>query len=144
MIIWAEADTNVTGIAGATDLALAAHASGGTVLYASVGNGNNITGVFSSSNSGNSWTPLATPPAPNSAFQGAGAVYNQKINLTADPVLNNVVYLSGQGSNNVFRYDPSAGGSWKLISPAQSSTSPHADSRDLQFLNNNTLMELTR
>ena len=140
-ITWAQADTNITGTAAATDLTLAAHAAGGTVLYAAVGNANNITGVFSSADAGNNWTALAAAPAPNANFQGAGSLYNQKINLAADPLLNNVVYLSGQGSNNAFRYNPAGAGSWQPISPAQGGTNPHSDSRDLKFLNNTTLLE---
>lgn len=141
-ITWARADTNITGIAAATDLTLATHAAGGTVLYAAVGNANNITGVFSSADSGNSWTALAAAPAPApGVFQGAGSLYNQKINMAADPVLNNVVYLSGQGSGNIFRYNPAGAGSWQLISPAQGGTNPHSDSRELRFLNATTLLE---
>ena len=142
-ITWTEEDTNVTGIAGASAITLAAHGPGGTVLYAAVANGANISGVFTSSNSGGSWTALATPPAPNHNFAGAGAGYNAKIELVADPVANNIVYMSGVGTNNIFRYNPSGAGSWVLItgSGAPGEHRAHADSRNLEFLGDTVLLE---
>ena len=45
-------------------------------------------------------------------------------------------------SGAILRYNPAGAGSWVLINQGGSQgTSPHADSRDLEFLSNNTLLE---
>lgn len=144
-ITWTESDTNVTGIVDSTDITLTAQSIAGvTTLFTTVSKDDSIEAAFTSGNAGAAWTALATPPAPNSNFAGAGSAFNHKVNLVADPVNAGVIYMSGQGTDNVFRYDPAGAGNWVLIvdGGAQGNTQPHADARGLAFLGNTTLLEV--
>ncbi len=137
---WSLVNTGLTNIAGASDIELAAMNDGGsTVLYAGVSTGDTLNGVFRSPNNGTNWTALAAPPA---AFI-AGANYAVKFAIAAAPATNNVVYISGQTDSDIYRYNPAGAGSWVQIAGAGAlaGTAPHADSRDLVFLNNTTLIE---
>ena len=64
--------------------------------------------------------------------------------IVADPTNSQVAYIATYGGgDDIFRYDPSGAGSWKVIdnSGAQGGTAPHADARDLAFIGNNVLVE---
>ena len=88
---WTPFNTNLTSIAGSSDIELAVMNNvGATVLYAAVATGNTLNGVFRSA--GGNWTALAAPPA---AFD-AGDIYHEKLQLVADPTDPDVVYLAGQ------------------------------------------------
>ncbi len=140
-VTWAPVNTGITGITASDVIELAVHDAGATtVLYAALANGDDVTGVFRSTDNGANWATLAGVPA---AFN-AGSAFAEKINLVADPVVDDVVYISGQGDGaNILRYDPAGGGSWVNITEGgtASNTDPHADSRDLVFLNNTTLLQ---
>ena len=63
--------------------------------------------------------------------------------LTVDPGNSQVVYASGLATtNDVARFDP-ATNSWVSIvaAKAKNGTQPHTDSRDLEFLGNNVLLD---
>ena len=131
----------MTGAAGSSDIELAAQNNAGvTTLFAGVQTGGVSNGVFSATNftgAGN-WTALAATPA---GFN-AGAGFAENFQLTVDPTNAGVVYLDGEGGTGIFRYNPAGAGSWVQIDQAGAqNTAPHADSRDLKFLNNNTLLE---
>ena len=78
----------------------------------------------------------------------AGEDFHEKFNMVADPVANNIVYISGQGRANIFRYNPAGAGNWVQIVSNRSpppenvaNTACHPDARDLEFLDNTTLLE---
>jgi hypothetical protein len=132
----------LTGAAAASSIEITAQNNGGaTTLFAGIGNTTVVSNVFSSTDNGQNWTALAAPPAALSASTN----FSEQFNIVADPANANVVYLSGQGGGNpIFRYNPAGAGSWVQIAGqgnAQGNTRPHADARDLEFLNNNTLLE---
>ncbi len=138
---WNPLNTSITGLPGSSAVEITAHDDGGsTVLYAGVASGATLSGVFRSVDAGMNWTPLATPPTMN--FD-AGAGFNEQFNLVADPTQNDVVYISGQRAGAIYRYDPAGMGTWVQIvgAGAQGNSAPHADSRDLEFLGSNVLVE---
>jgi hypothetical protein len=138
---WDPVNTGLTSVAGSSQIEVAAHDDGGsTVLYAGISTGSTLNGVWRSTNDGGLWTALAAPPAGFSA----GSNFHEKFNMVADPVANDVVYISGQGGSNInWRYNPAGAGSWVLIEAAGtlSGSRPHADSRDLEFLSDTVLLE---
>jgi hypothetical protein len=108
-----------------------AFSSNGTWQSVRVFSANNFTG-------GGNWAGLAVSPL----GLNPGAAFGEKFQLAADPTNAGVVYLDGEGGSGIFRYNPAGAGSWVQIdaSGAQG-TGPHADSRDMVFLGNNTLLE---
>ena len=66
--------------------------------------------------------------------------FAENLEFVADPANAGVVYVTGQGNNTIFRYDPVAG-SWGLGINGGAFGTPHADPRDMVFLGNNTLLE---
>ncbi|MDV6028911.1 MAG: hypothetical protein F9B45_02130 [Phycisphaera sp. RhM] len=110
-----------------------AHVRGGTWTH---------TRFFRSADNGSQWTALAQ------IGLNAGATFHDRFNMVADRANDNIVYVSGQGRDNIFRYSPTGAGSWVQIVGSKNSagltkgnTSPHPDSRDLVFLNSTTLLE---
>ena len=140
--IWTPVNTGLTP-AGSTTIELTAHGAGGTVLYVGVASGSTLNGVFTSNNNGTNWTPLAAAPL---GFDAAG--FNEPFSIVADPVANNVVYLGSELGTGLFRYNPAGAGSWVQINGvtnginnAAGGTSPHADSHDMVFRDNTTLID---
>ncbi len=145
---WTAFSTGLTGAAGSADVEVVAQNIGGvTTLFAGVSQENerlgtsSFTGVFQTSNftgSGN-WTALAAPPA---GFN-VGLGFAEKFQLATDPVNAGVVYIASEGDpSGIYRYNPAGAGSWVQINGAGAqNTAPGADSRDLRFLNNTTLLE---
>lgn len=137
---WNAFSTGLTGATTGTDLELAVQNVGGvTTLFAGVSTGGTLNGVFSASNltGGGNWSALA------GALPGInpGSGFAEKFQLVADPTNAGVVYLDGEGGTGVFRYNP-GGSSWVQIDGGGAQgTGPHADSRDMVFLNNSTLLE---
>ncbi len=122
--------------ATAHNIQLAATAAGSTtVLYALLSGPNQ--GAFRSTDQGNSWTALATPPQ---AFQDQNTLGFGNC-MVADPTNSQVVYIA-TGEDNLFRFNPAGAGSWVSIidGGAADNTSPHTDFRDLTFLGTNTLV----
>lgn len=136
---WTPINTGLASAAGSSDIELAIQNIGGvSTLYAGVSTGGTLNGIFSFNSGTSTWTALAAPPAGFDAGNG----FAEKFQLEADPVNAGVVYIVGQGSSGIFRFNPAGAGSWVRIDDAGAQgTFPHADSRDLKFLNNNTLLE---
>jgi hypothetical protein len=108
-----------------------AYTGGGTWQWVRAYSATNFTG------SGN-WTALAASPLGLNPGNG----FAEKFQLTADPTNANVVYIDGEGGTGIYRYNPAGAGSWVQIDDGGAQgTGPHADSRDLKFLANNTLLE---
>lgn len=113
------------------------------VLYAMViRNDDTLSGVFRSANGGATWTEMGVPsPA---IFPGAqGGLHGA---IAADPVNPDVVYVSGDRqdldpangcsnySANTFRGDASLASPWQnVVCNGAGGTSPHADSRYMEF-----------
>jgi hypothetical protein len=139
---WTQVTTGIPAAAltGSSTIELTAHGAGGTVLFAGVASGSTLNGVFTSTDNGGNWTPLAAGPT---GFD-AGGGFNEPFSIVADPVASNIVYLGSELGTGLFRYDPTGSGSWVQINGtgnALNNTSPHADSHDMAFLNNTTLID---
>ena len=146
-IIWTPINTGLANTAGLTR-----RGNGGPkhrrlpapALSAGVIDSTGTLTVYTSTNAGNQWTPLAAlPPSFND-----GSGFAEKFNLVADPTTAGVVYVDGesgstQGSPGVLRYSPAGSGTWVEIDGpgTANNTAPHPDSRDLEFLGNNVLLE---
>jgi hypothetical protein len=149
-LTWTAASAGVTGLATSYRILLSVHNDAtNNVVYAAVivDNGVGVTprftlsGVFRSTNQGGSWTSLGVP-APPIYPGGQGNIHGA---LAADPTSPNVVFIAGDRqdspfpnangctrfSANVFRY---TGTAWEnVVCNGALGTSPHADSRDMQF-----------
>src|SRR5262249_6712318 len=106
--VWTQINNGLGNVSTAGAIDITAHGGGGTVAYAgaSFPNPTQPRGhatVYRSIDGGANWVPLANTPADlNAEF-----FVNQLFNMVADPVTNDVVYVSGHGGgNNIFRYDP--------------------------------------
>lgn len=150
-VTWTAVNTNLTGLATSLRILLAIHNDAtNNVIYADIINtGGTLSGVFRSTNQGGSWTSLGVP-AP-SIYPGAqGSIHGA---LAADPTSPNVVFISGDRqdspfpnvngclsfSANTFRY---TGTAWEnIVCNGAHATSPHADSRGMQFDANGNLLQ---
>src|SRR5262249_9169978 len=115
-----------------------------------------LSGVFRSTNQGGSWTSLGVPSPPVYGPNKQGSVHGA---LAADPANPNVVFIAGDAQNadgppptgfpntngcnsftaNVFRY---TGTIWEnVVCSGANGTSPHPDSRDMQFDANGNLLQ---
>jgi hypothetical protein len=96
--------------------------------------------VFRSTDAGANWTPLGTPARFN-AFSVSGSGFN--LIADGDPANNQVVYIAGLGDSQIFRNNGVNGTRTQIAGPGNASddTTPHADSRDMSFIGNNTLVE---
>jgi precorrin-6B methylase 2 len=153
VITWTQVNgtgTNVLGsVATSANIQLAAHndGAGNTALYVGLANGVSgisatLTGVFRSADAGTNWNALGTPAGFN-AFSVGGSGFN----LIADgnAASNQVVYIGGLGGggSNLWRNDGVVN-TWTRIAGtgfASNNTTPHADSRDMAFIGNDTLVE---
>lgn len=143
---WTPFSTGLTNASISADVEVVEQNIGGvTTLFAGVSrefggpNPSAPLAVFSTSNftGGGNWTALAATPT---SFN-AGVNAPEKFNLATDPINAGVVYIDGWGGTGVFRYDP-PNRSWVQIDQSGAQrTTPHADSRDLLFLNSTTLLE---
>ena len=131
VITWTQVNgtgTNVLGAVGTSaNIQIAAHDDGlNTVLYVGLANAVSgitatLTGVFRSADAGANWTALGAP-TPFNSFDVRGSGFS----LVADPVNNQVVYVSGLATtNDIARYRP-ATNDWVSIigAGAQNNTSP--------------------
>lgn len=135
------------------------------VFVAMVCTNGDLDAVFYSANGGTSWTSMDLPETTENGGVvagihpgGQGSLHSS---LAADPVTDTIVYIGGDrqprevsfpnsiGANNfsgrLFRGDASqaSGSQWTPLthSGTASNSSPHADSRDLVFDANNSLLE---
>lgn len=139
---WNAFSTGLASAAGSSDIELTTQNIGGnTTLFVGVSTAGTFNGVFSANNftGGGNWAAL---PGPLPAGFNPGAAFAEKFQLIADPANAGVAYIDGQGGTGIFRYNPAGAGSWVQIDAGGAQgTGPHADSRDLRFLGNNTLLE---
>jgi hypothetical protein len=156
---WVPTDDNSFGLLQSIEIRLAVHADGnGTVLYAAVaGNvpaptpqnpmntSQQLSGVFRTpvTPAGTlSWTAVGPGTVPAIGV----SVFDSHFAVAADPADPNLVYVSGEGNNEVFRGDAAGPFAWTQIGLVQSldipnGSRPHADSRHLTFLGTDTLLE---
>ncbi len=145
-VIWTAVNTGLTSLATSVDVEMVSQSiAGATTLYAGVAANDGSLAIYTSTDGGNQWTPLAALPT---SFDDGISGFAEKFNMVADPTTAGVVYLDGesgsiQGSPGILRYNPAGSGSWVEIdgSGTATGTAPHPDSRDMQFLGNNTLLE---
>ncbi len=145
-------NTNIpVGIIGAADFVeMAVHTSPGNnavyaVTFDNQGAGVFVLNSFRSTNQGASWTAMDQPP---------GLGIPRHTSIAADPINPNVVFISsvvgtdtaacGRPSGRANRGDASqaAGTQWLQVTCNNANgTSPHPDSRDLEFDANGNLLE---
>jgi hypothetical protein len=156
-VTWTAVNTGLTGPATSFRILLSVHNDvSNNVIYADIINtSGTLSGVFRSTNLGGNWTSLGVPsPA---IYPGAqGFVHGA---LVADPTSPSVVFIAGDRqdglgpnhnlfpntngcnnfSGNVFRW---TGTAWELaVCNGANATSPHADSRDMEFDANGNLLQ---
>lgn len=146
-------NTAITGIAGSSNIEMAAHDAGATtVLYVGVVDGNQqLSGVFRYAQDGvdnnangqvddfteSTWAVIGAAPAIHVGMQG----FNN-FSIVADPGNPNFVYVGGDRPPQLFRGNAAAGTWTQIVSNASvTNTRPHADSRDLFFLRDGSLLE---
>ncbi len=139
----------------------------GNVFVSMVCGGGNLSAVFRSGNAGSTWTAMDIPETTETSGTvglhpgGQGTLHSS---IAADPTNDNIVYVGGDrqpdglpgaqfpnsiGANTysgrLFRGDFSqaSGSQWTPLTHngTASNSSPHADSRDLQFDANGNLLE---
>ncbi len=157
----AAVDATVNNDTGLTEIEIAPD---GTVFIASTQNGR-LAGVFQSTDDGTTWTAMDLPGTEEPGFVGAhpGGQGSIHFSLAVDPTDSNIVYVGGDRqpltdsggfpnaigavdfSGRLFRGDITApsGSQWAPLthSGTASSSSPHADSRDMTFDANGRLLE---
>lgn len=149
---WTPVSTGLTGLGTSLRVLLSVGRHTGVVYAMVIGSAGSATGVFRSANGGATWTALGVP-LPTIHPAGQGIIHGA---IEADPVNPNVVYVAGDRQNppfpngngcsnfsaNTFRGDASLAAPWQLVvcDGAQGS-SPHADSRDMDFDNNGNLLQ---
>ena len=149
---WVRADTGLTGLGSSLRVLLSVGRHTGVVYAMVIDSNGAASGVFRSANGGASWTALGVP-APTIHPGGQGIIHGA---IEADPSDPNVVYVSGDrqdfpfpntnGCNdfsaNVFRGDASLASPCQLaVCNGAQGTSPHADSRDMEFDANGNLLQ---
>lgn len=132
-------------------------------VFAAILDGGFMTGLFRSGDGGNTWTMLDLPGTMEaSGFMGTHTgSRNDLLSIAADPIDSNIVYIGGVtqrppfpnsiGANNwtgrLFRVDASrprgAQSAHITHSNTASNSSPHADSRDMEFTVNGVLIEVS-
>jgi hypothetical protein len=149
---WTRVNTGLSGLDTSLRVLLSVGRHTGVVYAMVIDTAGVAAGVFRSANGGATWTALGVPSP--SIHPGRQGFYHGAI--AADPVNPHVVYVSGDrqdvpfpnvnGCNNfsanTFRGDASLASPWQLVvcNGAQGS-SPHADSRDMDFDNNGNLLQ---
>ncbi len=144
---WTNVAAGLTGASTSAYIRLAVHNSlGNNVVYAAVaGSGAGVvTPVFRSTNQGATWTAM------DSFLVHNGGQQFPDTSLAADPINPNIVYLAGDRiaaspfTGLIARGDASLalGTQWTTIVQANAgNTSPHADTRDMEFMANGVLIE---
>jgi hypothetical protein len=138
IITWTAVNTGITGIGTAGNVQIAGSDSGGTTVLFALLSGPS-QGAFRSTDSGDNWTALATPPT---LFQRDVTVRAGNT-IIVDPTDDEVAYIATYGGGDeAFRYNPAGAGSWDVIvgAGAQGGTAPHVDARDFAFQGTNVLL----
>lgn len=129
-------------------------------VFVAIARGGRLAGLFRSGNGGTTWAALDLPTIPEGGIH-PGAQAGIHMSIAADPADGNVVYIGGDRQNrlggwpnslgatdfsgNLWRVDASlaAGNQATPITHngTANSSSPHADSRDMDFAANGQLIE---
>jgi hypothetical protein len=150
--VWRSDNGGATWVAASTGITSTATAGGnirlsvgsGSVVFAAIVNTGTISGVFRSTNQGGAWTAMDVPP-----IHPGGQGY-PNTSLVAHPSNNALVFVGGDRitafpfTGNVRRGNSSAaaGSQFTAIMDAGgNNTAPHADSRDLAFDADGSLLE---
>ena len=150
-VTWTAVNTGLTSLATSLRILLSVHNDvSNNVVYADIINtGGTLSGVFRSTNQGGSWTSLGVPAPP--IYPGGQGFFHGA--LAADPTNASVVFIAGDRQNtpfpntngcsnfsaNVFRF---TGAVWEnVVCNGARGTSPHADSRDMEFDVNGDLLQ---
>jgi hypothetical protein len=150
-VTWTAVNSGLAGLATSLRILLSVHndASNNVVYAAIIANDGSLSGVFRSTNQGATWTSLGVPAPP--IFPGGQGILHGA--LAVDPVDTNVVFIAGDRQNgpfpntngcnhfsaSVFRY---TGTAWEnVVCSGANGTSPHPDSRDMQFDANGNLLQ---
>ncbi len=142
---WTDVTATVTGVGTASRVRIAVNASAG-VVYVAIGAGGagGATNVWRSADQGGAWTLL------DQVFVHNGGQQNPNTSLAADPSNANLVYVGGDRIDSSpftglsFRGNATAvaGSQWSiLVNAGASNTAPHADTRDMAFRADGTLLE---
>jgi len=142
---WTNVTGTVTGVSGAFRVRLAVNASAGAV-YVAVGAGSAgaATKVWRSANQGGVWTQL------DNVFVHNGGQQDPNTSIAADPTNANLVYVGGDRITSSpftglsYRGNAAAasGSQWTiLVNAGATNTAPHADTRDMAFRADGTLLE---
>ena len=153
-VTWTQVNTGLTGLSNSARILLAVHNdASNNVVYADIINASGtLNGVFRSTNQGGSWTSLGVP-SPSIYPGGQGEFWHGA--LAADPTNPNVVFIAGDRqagpftptnvngchsfTANTFRW---TGTAWEnVVCSGAQGTSPHPDSRDMQFDANGNLLQ---
>ena len=135
-VTWNAVNSGLAGLSSSLRILLAVHASTDEeVVYAAVISSNGkLSGVFRSSDFGQTWTTMN--PVPDIFPVGQGMIHGA---IVADPTDPNVVFIAGDagcGGGNVLRGDASQlpSNQWQsVVCGGAKNTSPHADSRAMVF-----------
>jgi hypothetical protein len=142
-VTWTQVSTGLTGLSNSLRILLTVHNDAtNNVVYADIINTNGtLNGVFRSTNQGGNWTSLGVPSP--SIYPGAQGILHGA--LAADPTDPNIVFISGDRQNNPFPNTNGCnsfsantfrwtGAVWEnVVCNGANGTSPHADSRGMQF-----------
>ena len=140
---WVAASTGITSTAGSGGNIRISVGSGG-VVFAAVVASSTISGVFRSTNQGGNWTAMDVPPI----HPGGQGFPNTS--LAAHPSNNTLVFIGGDRitvfpfTGNVRRGNSAAAAGsqfTEIMDAGGNNTAPHADSRDLAFDANGSLLE---
>lgn len=150
--VWRSDNGGATWVAASTGIGSTATAGGnirlsvgsGGVVFAAIVNSSTLTGVFRSTNQGGNWTAMDVPAIHPG---GQGSV---NTSLAAHPSNNTLVFIGGDritsypftGDVRRGNSTAAAGSQFSIIMDAGgNNTAPHADSRDLAFDANGSLLE---
>lgn len=151
-VSWTAVNTGLTGLATSYRILLTVGRNTGVVYAMVLNSSGTLNGVFRSANGGAAWTAMGVP-LPSSFPGGQGIVHGA---IAADPVDPNIVYISGDRqdfpfpnangcsnySANTFRGNASLASPWQnVVCNGAQGTSPHADSRDMDFDSNGNLLQ---
>lgn len=147
-------DTELAGLPTNVELAVGRHNN----VYVAIARSRRLSAVFRSGDGGGTWTEMDLPETPEGGIH-IGRQASRHMSIAADPTNSNIVYVGGDRqpdpfpnsigaldfSGRLFRGDASqpAGSQWVHLTHSSglgapgggtaSSSSPHADSREMVF-----------
>jgi hypothetical protein len=151
-VSWTAVNTGLTGLGTSRRILLAVGRTTGVVYAMVINTAGKLSGVFRSANAGATWTAMGVP-TPEIYPGSQGRIHGA---IAADPVDPNIVYIGGDRQNsplpnvngctafsaNIFRGNASLASPWQVaVCNGAQGTSPHADSRDMDFDASGNLLE---